>query len=94
MYSPEPECVAEDEDDDDADEDGSRLLRAALERHGPVMEVKSRVHLIQQAKPASVLKGGTILIDHRYRLAHGWADFQELMRAIVCTSSAKKIGNE
>ena len=72
--------MADDEDDDDADQDGRRLLRAALKRHGPVMEVRSRVHLIQQAKPAFVLKGVRILIDHRYRLAHGWADLGENFR--------------
>ena len=43
LYSPESECVAEEEDDDDADQDGRGLLCAALERHGPLMEVGSTI---------------------------------------------------
>ena len=43
-YSPESECVAEEEDDDDADQDGRGLLCAALERHGPLMEVGSTTY--------------------------------------------------
>ena len=55
-YSPESEGVAEDEDDDDADQDGRGLLRAALERHGPLMEVRLIIRPILPSSLSSLFR--------------------------------------